>query len=89
MKLVLACAVVFQLPTVIFFFARMGVVSHRFLIRNFKYAFLLCFVLAAVLTPTPDAVIMTVMAGPMLALYVLSIGIAWAFRKRGVEDTQG
>lgn len=85
-KLVLACAVVFQLPTVVFFFARMGVVSHRFLIRNFKYAFLLCFVLAAVLTPTPDAIIMTVMAGPMLALYVLSIGIAWGFRRRGMED---
>jgi sec-independent protein translocase protein TatC len=81
-RLVLACAVAFQLPTVIFFLARMGVVSHRFLVRNFKYAFLLCFVLAAVVTPTPDAVVMTLVAGPMLALYVLSIGIAWACGKR-------
>ena len=60
-------------------------VSPRFLIRNFKYAFLLCFVFAAILTPTPDPVTMTVMAGPMLALYVLSIGIAWVFRKRSAD----
>ena len=85
-RLVLACAVAFQLPTVVFFLARMGVVSHRFLVRNFKYAFLLCFVLAAVVTPTPDAVVMTLVAGPMLALYVLSIGIAWACGKRDLAD---
>ena len=81
-RLVLACGVVFQLPTVVFFLARMGVASPAFLIRNFKYAFLLCFVFAAILTPTPDPVTMTVMAGPMIALYLLSIGIAWVFRKR-------
>ena len=84
-RLVLACGVIFQLPTLVFFLARMGVVSPRFLIRNFKYAFLLCFVFAAILTPTPDPVTMTVMAGPMLALYVLSIGIAWVFRKRSAD----
>ncbi len=81
-RLVLACGVIFQLPTIVFFLARMGVTSPGFLIRNFKYAFLLCFVFAAILTPTPDPVTMTVMAGPMIALYVLSIGIAWVFRKR-------
>ena len=84
-RLVLACGVIFQLPTVVFFLARMGVASPRFLIRNFKYAFLLCFVLAAILTPTPDPVTMTVMAGPMLALYILSIGIAWVFQKRKAD----
>ena len=85
-RLVLACGVIFQLPTLVFFLARMGVASPRFLIRNFKYAFLLCFVFAAILTPTPDPVTMTVMAGPMIALYVLSIGIAWVFRRRGTEE---
>lgn len=84
-RLVLACGVVFQLPTVVFFLARMGVASPAFLIRNFKYAFLLCFVFAAILTPTPDPVTMTVMAGPMIALYLLSIGIAWVFRKRTTD----
>ena len=85
-RLVLACGVIFQLPTLVFFLARMGVASPRFLIRNFKYAFLLCFVFAAILTPTPDPVTMTVMAGPMIALYVLSIGIAWVFRRRGTDE---
>lgn len=84
-RLVLACGVIFQLPTIVFFLARMGVASSRFLIRNFKYAFLLCFVVAAILTPTPDPVTMTVMAGPMLALYILSIGIAWVFQKRTAD----
>ena len=84
-RLVLACGVIFQLPTLVFFLARVGVASPQFLIRNFKYAFLLCFVFAAILTPTPDPVTMTVMAGPMIALYLLSIGIAWVFRKRGAE----
>ena len=63
----------------------MGVASPQFLIRNFKYAFLLCFVFAAILTPTPNPVTMTVMAGPMIALYGLSIGIAWACRRRDAE----
>ena len=81
-RLVLACGVVFQLPTVVFFLARMGVTSPRFLLRNFKYAVLLIFIFAAIITPTPDPVTMTFMAGPMLVLYVLSIGIAWAFQKR-------
>ena len=84
-RLVLACGVVFQLPTIVFFLARMGVATPDFLIRNFKYAFLLCFIFAAILTPTPDPVTMTVMAGPMLALYVLSIGIAWVFQKRRAD----
>ena len=84
-RLVLACGVIFQLPTLVFFLARMGVASPQFLIRNFKYAFLLCFVFAAILTPTPDPVTMTVMAGPMIALYGLSIGIAWACRRRDAE----
>lgn len=84
-RLVLGCGVVFQLPTVVFFLARMGVASPKFLLRNFKYAVLLIFIFAAVITPTPDPVTMTFMAGPMLALYVLSIGIAWVFRKRGTD----
>ena len=84
-RLVLACGVIFQLPTVVFFLARIGVASPQFLIRNFKYAFLLCFVFAAILTPTPDPVTMTVMAGPMIALYGLSIGIAWVCRRRDAE----
>ena len=85
-RLVLACGVVFQMPTVVFFLARVGVVTPRFLVRNIKYAILAIFVLAAVLTPTGDPVTLTMMAAPMIALYGLSIGIAWVFGKRRTDD---
>ena len=85
-RLVLACGVVFQLPTVIFFLARMGIATPNFLIKNFKYAILIIFVFAAILTPTGDPVTLTMMAAPMILLYILSIGIAWVFGKRDVED---
>ena len=84
-RLVLACGVVFQLPTIVFFLARMGVATPKFLIKNFKYAILIIFVFAAVLTPTGDPVTLTMMAAPMVVLYILSIGIAWLFGKRKTD----
>jgi len=87
-RLVLACGVVFQMPTLVFFTARVGLVNARFLIRNTKYAILIIFVIAAVLTPTGDPVTLTLMAAPMLVLYGLSIIIAWAVApRRQSEDT--
>ncbi len=82
MKMLLAFGFVFQMPTVVLFLARMGVVSARFLWRNFKYAILIIFVIAAVITPTADMITQTAMAGPMILLYLLSIGLAWAFGKK-------
>ena len=81
-RLLLACGAVFQMPTVVFFLARVGAVTPGFLVRNTKYAILLIFVFAAVLTPTGDPVVLTLMAAPMLALYGFSIAIAWAVRPR-------
>ena len=81
-KLLLSCGVVFQMPTAVFFLARVGAVTPGFLIRNTKYAILLIFIFAAVLTPTGDPVVLTLMAMPMMALYGLSIVIAWAVRPR-------
>ena len=78
-KLLLACGFVFQMPTVVFFLARVGAVTPGFLARNIKYAILLIFIFAAILTPTGDPVTLTMMAAPMLVLYGLSIGIAWVF----------
>jgi sec-independent protein translocase protein TatC len=75
-KVLLAAGAVFQIPTVIFLLARMGIVSASFLWRNFKYAVLIIFIVAAVLTP-PDVVTQTLMATPMIALYLFSIAIAW------------
>ena len=76
------------IPTLVFFLARVGAVTARFLIRNTKYAILIIFIIAAVLTPTGDPVTLTLMAGPMVALYGLSILIAFlvAPRRSGAED---
>jgi sec-independent protein translocase protein TatC len=68
---------VFQMPTLVFFLARMRLVTARFLWRNIKYAILIIFVAAAVLTSSPDAWNQAVFAAPMIALYLLSIVIAW------------
>lgn len=71
-------AIVFQIPTVVYFAARMGVVTARFLWKNIKYAVLIIFIVAAVVTPSSDPWNQIVFALPMVALYLLSIGIAWA-----------
>lgn len=84
-RLTLACGAVFQMPTLVFFLARVGAVTPRFLIRNTKYAVLLIFIFAAILTPTGDPVTLTVMAAPMILLYGLSILIAWIFQRRDAE----
>jgi sec-independent protein translocase protein TatC len=81
-KMLLAFGVVFQLPTLVFFLARMGVVTAGLMIRKTKYAVLVIFILAAVLSPGTDVVSQALMAGPMLGLYGLSIIIAWIFAKR-------
>jgi sec-independent protein translocase protein TatC len=78
-KMVLGMAAVFQMPTVVFFLAKMHLVTARFLWRSFRYAFLLIFIAAAVITPTGDMVTQTIFAAPMVALYLLSIAIAWIF----------
>ena len=85
-RLMLACGAVFQMPTLVLFLARVGVVSAGFMLRNTKYAILIIFILAAVLTPTGDPVTLTLMAAPMLALYALSIGIAWVVAPRRKDD---
>jgi sec-independent protein translocase protein TatC len=70
---------VFQMPTLVFFSAKMGVVTARMLIRSFKYAVLVIFIIAAVVTPSADPFNQTVFAVPMIGLYLLSIVVAWVF----------
>jgi sec-independent protein translocase protein TatC len=89
-KMLIGMALTFQMPTVVFFLARMRVVTARWLARHFKYAFLVSFILAAVLTPSADPFNQTLFAAPMIVLYLLSIVVAWlaAPRKtqRGASD---
>jgi sec-independent protein translocase protein TatC len=90
-KMLLGMCVVFQMPTLAFFLARMRLVTAGFLWRNFKYAFLIIFIIAAVLTPTADPWNQTVFAAPMVGLYLISILIVWAAqpRPRGRADDGG
>lgn len=81
-KMLLALGLVFQLPTVIFFLARMGMVTAGWLLRKTKYAILIIFIAAAIITPGPDVVSQILVAAPMILLYGVSIGIAWAFQKK-------
>lgn len=81
-KMLLAFGVIFQMPTLVFFLARFGLVTARFLIRYFKYAVLIIFIIAAVLTPGTDVVSQLMMALPMMLLYIISIGIAWMFGRK-------
>jgi sec-independent protein translocase protein TatC len=75
-------AVIFQIPPVIFVLSRMGIVSAGFLWRNMKYAVLIFFVIAAVITPTGDAINLMLIAGPMLGLYIIGVAVAFLFGKR-------
>lgn len=89
LKMVLAFAVVFQMPTIVLFLARMGLVTARFLMRQFKYAVLIIFIAAAIITPDGSPVTQTLIAGPMCALYVFSALLAWMFgKRRRVEDAE-
>ena len=85
MRLLLAFGVVFQMPTVVLFLARMGLVTARFMIQKFKYALLAIVVIAAVATPGGDVVPQIAMAIPMIFLYGLSICLAWMFGKKRTD----
>jgi sec-independent protein translocase protein TatC len=81
-KMLFGMVLVFQMPTVVFFLAKMRVVTARLLARNIKYAILVIFIVAAVLTPSTDPWNQIAFAVPMIVLYLLSIVIAWAFAPR-------
>jgi sec-independent protein translocase protein TatC len=81
-KIILGMALVFELPTVIYFLARLGLVTPAFLWRNLKYAILIIFVIAAVITPTPDIVTQCIFAAPMIVLYLLGILVAHVFGRQ-------
>ncbi|MGB2905572.1 MAG: twin-arginine translocase subunit TatC [Candidatus Aminicenantaceae bacterium] len=82
MRIILGIALVFEMPTLVYFLARMGLISARVMVKHFKYAVLLVFVIAAVITPTPDMFTQSIIAVPMLILYGLSILIALVVGKQ-------
>ncbi len=81
-RLLIAFGVIFEIPIFMVFLAKVGLVDVAFLNRNRKYAFLLNFIIAAILTPTPDIVNQLMMAGPLIVLYEISVLAVWLFGKK-------
>jgi sec-independent protein translocase protein TatC len=87
-KLMLGMGLVFQMPMLILVLARLGIVSAGFLARNIKYAVLIIFVVAAVVTPDGSPVTQALVAAPMCILYLLGIAVAWLFGKPEKRDEE-
>jgi sec-independent protein translocase protein TatC len=87
-KLLLVFGLIFQMPTLVLFLARMGVITAKFLLKNMKYAILIMFIVGAVLSPGTDPVGQVLMAGPMFLLYLLSIALAWMFGKKHKKEVE-
>ncbi len=89
LTIILGLALVFELPMLILFLTLLRVLTPGFLMRNFRYAVLLIFVLAAVITPTPDVPTMMLFAAPLIALYFVGVGLSYLVvkmrRKRDKE----
>lgn len=79
-RLVLALGIAFELPVVAYFLTRIGLIDHRFMVRQFRYAVVLIFILAAVLTP-PDIVSQVLLTVPLLLLYGVGIGVAYLAKR--------
>jgi sec-independent protein translocase protein TatC len=82
----LGLGLVFQIPVIIFVLARLGIVTPRLLLRGWKFAVIGAFVIAAFITPSPDMVNQTMLALPMIGLYVLGVTVAFLFGKPRRKD---
>jgi sec-independent protein translocase protein TatC len=86
--IILGMALVFELPILLLFLTLLRVMTPRFLLRNFRYAVLLIFILAAAITPTPDVPTMMLFAMPLIGLYLFGVGLSYVvlrLRARGRE----
>lgn len=90
-KLLLAFGIVFEMPLFTFFLAKIGLVNHKMMLDKWRYAVVIMFMGAAILTP-PDIFTQVLMAGPLILIYFLSVGVARVFGKKKVleeEDEAG
>ncbi|MGB6554101.1 MAG: twin-arginine translocase subunit TatC [Candidatus Binataceae bacterium] len=78
-KLLLAFGITFEMPIFAFFLTKLGMIDYKLMMRYFRYAILVIFIVSAILTP-PDMVSQFLLAIPLLGLYGLSIGVAYVFR---------
>jgi len=83
-RMLLSFGVTFEMPVIVFFLARFGLVTHRMMLQYTRYAVLVIFIVAAMLTPGPDMASQMLMAAPLFVLYGLSVGVAYVFGKERV-----
>ena len=86
MSLIIGFGIIFEFPLIVFVLSRIGIVNSKFLREKRKYAILIGAVVAAVLTPTTDAISMLFMFIPLLVFYELGILVAWVFGKKKEEE---
>jgi sec-independent protein translocase protein TatC len=82
LMVLLGLGLVFELPILVFFLSLFGIVTPRFLWRNIRYAILIIAIVAAIVTPTPDAMTMLIFMAPMVGLYFLGIGVSYMVVRR-------
>jgi sec-independent protein translocase protein TatC len=88
LTIILGLAIVFELPILILFLTVLRLMTPGFLMRNFRYAVLGIFILAAAITPTPDVPTMMLFAMPMIALYLFGVGLAWLVLRMRARDEE-
>jgi sec-independent protein translocase protein TatC len=81
--IIVGLGLMFEMPILVFFLALMRVITARWMWRNVRYSVLVIFIVAAIVTPTADILNMCLFAAPMMALYAISIGVAWLAGARG------
>jgi sec-independent protein translocase protein TatC len=77
LMVLLGLGLVFELPVLVFFLTLFGIVTPQFLWKNVRYAIAIIAVVAAIITPTPDAMTMLIFMAPMLGLYFVGMGVSW------------
>jgi len=75
--IIVGLGLIFEMPILVFFLAVMRLITAQWMWRNLRYSILVIFIVAAIVTPTADILNMCLFAAPMLALYAISMGVAW------------
>jgi sec-independent protein translocase protein TatC len=88
LMIMLGLGIVFQIPVIAFVLGRLGLVTPRMLWRSWRYAIVIIAIVSALLTPTADALNMTIFAAPMIGLYAFSILVVWIFGKPRRTDAE-
>jgi len=84
-RMLLGAGLVFEMPVLILILARFGIITPGFLMRHFRIAIMVIAIVAAVVTPSGDALTMTIFAAPMVLLYLLGVAFAWLASRRKPE----